>query len=844
MTDRRLRRSSGASSTVHLNSLRPALHTVTSELPCHACTRSAALEWAAKRKAFTSAQVASMETVKLGLSLAALARLHDHEPSPEPEPELEPELLAPEPELEPEPEPEPGPESELGSTHPESGTDADLQPGLVESDAEAVAAATMQKLQQVQSSRARPLDKFAPEILQTFLDGASWTHAMEVFCTTNSPRFREFTVGVEYSLIMARVHNQFVSSAEALLDGQLARMALPAERFMELLLADAGAAGTGGGIPDATAVEVAQRVLETLEEYRDFERFGVMMRQRYEEIYGDEGEGEGNAIEAQQTQAEPAAAAVNEAASEMDVPLDAGADAVAAGAGGDYGEGTAPVGAALHAAELQHEFDAMAALLPDEDRVQLQAKLLELQHADDSEKLAEVLARASFDPDGDEQAWLEEMLASRQTDEKAREDQRLEQSALTDATVGRVPLLRERRWTHVRVLWDLEAVLVPRDGDPCSVVQALHRALQQMMGYGPATDVLVTAFYRAAADGGDSETAAAGGGVGGVQREVSVGLDKAGVEQVLYAMDGGGREDVVAKLVERINFDSSVLPCASTALVVISTDADFTAAIQQARLVGFTVGVIHNGLVVEHVRQRDTEALVQQAAFQLAWADDVLSLAPSPAESFYEGIVSLREKEEAAAAAAAELRRRQRIERLAGSSGGYEIWTVGATHTGEVSFWHRDRGWGRIVRVDFASNTRWPAEIYVHNTSLPMDAARRWLQVGERVLFTVAAGAMGRGPQAKRVRGVDPVDGVTVLPLMCQARTERERHNGRSRTGGRRGGRRGGQSKARDRSASAGYSSGTGATTRSIGGDGSRSGSGGGPEWMVQKPTQSPTSVW
>ena len=285
---------------------------------------------------------------------------------------------------------------------------------------------------------------------------------------------------------------------------------------------------------------------------------------------------------------------------------------------------------------------------------------------------------------------------------------------------------------------------------------------------------MITAFYRGASTSDDEDRGGSGGGGSVVPREVTLTMDEAGVERILSSV-GESRNGVVRRLIERFTFNVDVLPCESTALILLSSDADFASTIQRAGLAGFTTGVVHNGLVVEHVRQRHSEVLGSHAAFQLAWPD-VLALPPGPAESFYEGHFAQQDR----IAESVELRRRHRIERL---GGGHEIWSVGETHTGKVSYWHRARGWGKIVRVDFASNDRWPAEIFVHNTSLPMDSPQRWLEVGESVLFTVKPGAMGRGPQAKHVRGVDPVDGVTVVPLRCQVRPKAtDRRMGRGHT--------------------------------------------------------------
>ena len=74
-------------------------------------------------------------------------------------------------------------------------------------------------------------------------------------------------------------------------------------------------------------------------------------------------------------------------------------------------------------------------------------------------------------------------------------------------------------------------------------------------------------------------------------------------------------------------------------------------------------------------------------------------------------------------------------------------WEVGSIMCGVVSYWNRERGWGKIKRLQKGQlhpkrppRKNWHQEIFVHNTQLPMDARRRWLRRGERVQFTVALG--------------------------------------------------------------------------------------------------------
>ena len=100
-------------------------------------------------------------------------------------------------------------------------------------------------------------------------------------------------------------------------------------------------------------------------------------------------------------------------------------------------------------------------------------------------------------------------------------------------------------------------------------------------------------------------------------------------------------------------------------------------------------------------------------------------------------------------------------------------WEVGAVLVGVVSFWNMQAGWGKIKRESAGAGGR--REIFVHNTQLPMDARRRWLKRGERVRFTVAVGAKGKGPQATKVvaaglfdTGAPPIEGAPGPLLLCQ----------------------------------------------------------------------------
>ena len=153
-------------------------------------------------------------------------------------------------------------------------------------DADAVAAATEENMQQIQAQSAA-LDKFAPEILKSFLEGASWADAFDEFFAANCPLFAEFVVGEEYSLVQSDVHLRFVATAESLLDQQLGQMAMSADAFLAQTMSDLKTAP-----PDSPAGMAAAAVMERLEECADFERFGAMMRARHDLLQAGDDEEE------------------------------------------------------------------------------------------------------------------------------------------------------------------------------------------------------------------------------------------------------------------------------------------------------------------------------------------------------------------------------------------------------------------------------------------------------------------------------------------------------------------------------------------------------------------------
>ena len=151
--------------------------------------------------------------------------------------------------------------------------------------------AAAEQAAQLMALLERPL-AVDPGILRSFLDGASWTSAFDEFFVAHCPLFAGFGDGGEYSLELTAVHRQFGQAAEALLDEQLGEMAVTADTLLSQLMSDLSDAP-----PESARATVAAGVMERLEECADFERFGAMMRGRYE------------ALQREQQQQPPAAAA-------------------------------------------------------------------------------------------------------------------------------------------------------------------------------------------------------------------------------------------------------------------------------------------------------------------------------------------------------------------------------------------------------------------------------------------------------------------------------------------------------------------------------------------------------
>ena len=100
----------------------------------------------------------------------------------------------------------------------------------------------------------------------------------------HSAIFADFTIGAEHTFRQTDVHRKFVSAAEGLLEAQLAEKAVSAGSFLSQLMTDAsGGSGLGAAKPAAA-------IMRRLEECIDFQKFGLMMRQRHERVFSEIGQ--------------------------------------------------------------------------------------------------------------------------------------------------------------------------------------------------------------------------------------------------------------------------------------------------------------------------------------------------------------------------------------------------------------------------------------------------------------------------------------------------------------------------------------------------------------------------
>ena len=82
---------------------------------------------------------------------------------------------------------------------------------------------------------ASKLESFAGEILDHYLSGESWETAFAAFFAEHCHKFAQFSPDDGFELRMTEVHNAFLQMMDGLLDAQLVRLELSADRCLELL---------------------------------------------------------------------------------------------------------------------------------------------------------------------------------------------------------------------------------------------------------------------------------------------------------------------------------------------------------------------------------------------------------------------------------------------------------------------------------------------------------------------------------------------------------------------------------------------------------------------------------
>jgi cold shock CspA family protein len=127
-------------------------------------------------------------------------------------------------------------------------------------------------LQALRDEYTARVQGFAGEVLSHYVSGASWEAAFSDFFAEHCHKFASFSVDDSFELRMTDVHHSFLATLDTLLDSQLARLSISAERCLQLLQ------GSGSASDGAALSTVRHR----LEEYADFLTFGSMMRQRHE----------------------------------------------------------------------------------------------------------------------------------------------------------------------------------------------------------------------------------------------------------------------------------------------------------------------------------------------------------------------------------------------------------------------------------------------------------------------------------------------------------------------------------------------------------------------------------
>ena len=146
------------------------------------------------------------------------------------------------------------------------------------SEPEAVRLQHEKELKQLRDTFTARLEGFAGEVLDSYLAGHDWESAFASFFAEHCYVFARFSAAAgDFELRMTAIHEQFLVTLDGLLDVQLARLDLSAERAARLL--NGGSGGNDCGVCSKALVDARRR----LDRLSDFVTFGEMMRERHEQ---------------------------------------------------------------------------------------------------------------------------------------------------------------------------------------------------------------------------------------------------------------------------------------------------------------------------------------------------------------------------------------------------------------------------------------------------------------------------------------------------------------------------------------------------------------------------------
>jgi len=125
------------------------------------------------------------------------------------------------------------------------------------------------------SKSQKLLLKASIPIVESYLSGSNFASSLSIFYRTNSPKFKDFKIGEEYSLSQSACHSEFIESIEALITLRLKEFSIRVDDCYEELVS--------AQLTEETAVKVNA----LLARYSDFIEFGLMMRDKFEELFNN-----------------------------------------------------------------------------------------------------------------------------------------------------------------------------------------------------------------------------------------------------------------------------------------------------------------------------------------------------------------------------------------------------------------------------------------------------------------------------------------------------------------------------------------------------------------------------